>query len=349
MSFTLRRRSSSSKLKSVAAPFERKRPFVTENGAERLDARTVYGEGQGATNNHRTRVFQIFDGSGVATSEAYDFKGNLLRSRRELLPDYTQAVNWQQNLVPNDGTFTSSTIYDALNRPTAVTAPDGSIHRPTYNEAGLLNKVDVKLRGAADPTPFATNIDYDARGQRELIAYHNGAQTRYEYDPLTFRLTRLLTTRPAGPNGLASQLFAETGVVQDLRYTYDPAGNITRIEDAALKTIFHDSERVEPVCVYTYDALFRLIEAQGREHIGQTAFDFNPPDGNRRDFHFAGLHAHPNNMQAMRNYTEGYEYDEVGNFQFMRHSANGGGWTRTYEYAETTHRPVMVLCNLMGG
>jgi RHS repeat-associated protein len=310
--------------------------YITEDGAERLDVRAVYGESRGDANNHRSRVFQVFDGSGVATSEAYDFKGNLLRSRRELLPDYTQAVNWQQNLVPNDGTFTSSTIYDALNRPTAVTAPDGSIHRPTYNEAGLFDKVDVKLRGSADPTPFVTNIDYNARGQRELIAYHNGAQTRYEYDPLTFRLSRLLTTRPAGPNGLASQLFADTGVVQDLRYTYDPAGNITRIEDAALKTIFHDGERVEPVCAYTYDALYRLIEAQGREHIGQTAFDFNPPDGNRRDFHFAGLRAQPNNMQAMRNYTEGYGYDEVGNFQFTRHSANGGGWTRTYEYAETS-------------
>ena len=57
-------------------------------------------------------------------------------------------------------------------------------------------------------------------------------------------------------------------VVQDLRYTYDPAGNITRIEDAALKTIFHNGQQVEPVCDYTYDAIYRLIEASGREHIG---------------------------------------------------------------------------------
>src|SRR5262249_45012624 len=41
---------------------------------------------------------------------------------------------------------------------------------------------------------------------------------------------------------------------------------------------------------------------------------------------------HPNDMQAMRHYTERYEYDPVGNFQFMRHSANGGSWTRSYEY-----------------
>ena len=83
-------------------------------------------------------------------------------------------------------------------------------------------------------TPFVTNINYNAKGQRELIAYGNGAQTAYEYDPLTFRLTRLATTRPANPDAVVSQLFKTATLIQDLRYTYDPTGNITRIEDAAL-------------------------------------------------------------------------------------------------------------------
>ena len=245
--------------------------FVTENGVERLAERTVYGESQGAANNHRTRVFQVFDGAGVVTSEAYDFKGNLLSSKRELLPDYKGEVDWQQNPTPNDGTFTSSTTFDALNRPTAVTAPDNSTYRPTYNEANLLDKVEVNLRGAATATPFVTNIDYNAKGQRTLIHYANGAETTYEYDDQTFRLIHLKTTRAPGQNGLASQIFKSAATVQDLRYTYDPAGNITRIEDAALPVIFHDSEQVEPVCDYTYDAIYRLIEARGREHIGQTS------------------------------------------------------------------------------
>ena len=51
------------------------------------------------------------------TSAAYDFKGNLLESRRDLLPDYKQAVDWLQNPAANDGSFTSHTTYDALNRP----------------------------------------------------------------------------------------------------------------------------------------------------------------------------------------------------------------------------------------
>ncbi|MFV2059534.1 MAG: hypothetical protein ACC653_02555 [Gammaproteobacteria bacterium] len=81
--------------------------FVTENTIERLAERTVYGEQQGVTTNHRGRVFQSFDGTGILTSVAYDFKGNLQQSQRDLLPDYKQAVDWSQNPAANDGSYTS--------------------------------------------------------------------------------------------------------------------------------------------------------------------------------------------------------------------------------------------------
>ena len=310
--------------------------FVMKNGVERLAERIVYGENQGTANNHRMRVFQVFDGAGVVTSQAYDFKGNLLRSTRDLLPDYKGEVDWQQNPTPDDGTFTSSTTYDALNRPTAVTAPDNSTYRPTYNEANLLDKVEVSLRGAATATPFVINIDYNAKGQGTLIQYANGVETTYEYDDRTFRLIHLKTTRAPEQNSLTSQIFNNAATVQDLSYTYDPAGNITRIEDSALKTISFNQQQVKPVSEYTYDAIYRLIEATGREHVGQMAFDFDPSDGNYRDYPFAGLGANSNDLQAVRNYTERYEYDAVGNFDLMRHIANGGSWTRSYEYNEAS-------------
>ena len=173
--------------------------------------------------------------------------------------------------------------------------------------------MDVNLRGAATPTAFVTNIDYNAKGQRELIQYGNGVSTTYTYDPLTFRLTRLTTTRPANLNGLATQLFKNPGTVQDLHYTYDPAGNITRIADEALPVLFHANQRVDPVGRYTYDALYRLIQAHGREHIGQSAFQLDTTNGSNRDYPFAGLGAQPFDPQAVRNYTEQYDYDEVGN------------------------------------
>ena len=309
-------------------------------GAELLVGRNIYGETRPnpETNNLRGKVVQLFDQAGVVTSEEFDFKGNPLRSVRTVADDYKKIYDWNNDTIqPSWETFSSSTSYDALNRPISVTAPDDSVYRPTFNEANLLDKVDVDLRGAATPTHFVTNIDYNAKGQRTLIEYGNKAKTTYEYDDLTFRLVHLRTTRPIMGNGLASLLFNDPGVVQDLHYTYDPAGNITRITDDSLRRLSSTGPADNAPSDYTYDASYRLIEATGREHIGQTAHDFNPQ--NRRDYDFVGLAdfvAHPNDLQAMRRYSERYEYDAVGNFAFMRHVANGGSWIRGYEYNETS-------------
>ncbi len=56
--------------------------------------------------------------------------------------------------------------------------------------------------------------------------------------------------------------------VQNLHYTFDPAGNITHIRDTTQQTVFFRNQRVEPAAEYTYDAASRLIEATGREHLG---------------------------------------------------------------------------------
>ncbi|HEX8110983.1 MAG TPA: SpvB/TcaC N-terminal domain-containing protein [Kofleriaceae bacterium] len=310
--------------------------YVTENGGERLAERTVYGEAQGDTANHRGQVYQRFDAAGIMTSTGYDFKGNLGETRRDLLPTYKVAVNWLQNPAATDGSFATSTMFDALNRPLAVTSPDGSIYQPVFNEASLLTNVNVRLRGAFTATIFVTNINYNAKGQRERIDYGNGVSSTYEYDLFRSRLVHLVTTRPTSPDATASQLFQDSSLVQDLHYSYDSAGDITRIEDAALKTTFHDGQEVKPVGTYTYDAVYRLIEATGREHISQTAFDFNPSDGNYRDYPFAGSRAHLNDLQALCNYIELYEYDPVGNFETLAHRANGAGWTRRYDYQDNS-------------
>jgi RHS repeat-associated protein len=325
-----------------------------DDGAELLAGRTVHGEvhPEAATRNLKGRAYQQYDGAGVGTSQQYDFKGNLLGSRRRLAIEYRQRMDWSALDGLTDvqefadaaeprleaETFTTSTAYDALNRPIRMITPDGSETLPTYNEANLLEQVTVRLRGATTATPFVIDIDYDAKGQRELIDYANGVRTEYEYDEETFRLIHLKTTRPSGLNGLASELFNDPAIVQDLRYSYDSAGNITRIADTALRTVFHGGQTIDPICSYTYDALYRLIEAQGREHIGQTAHDLNPPDGNYRDYPLVGHHAHPNDLQALRNYTELYEYDAVGNILAFFHQASGGSWTRHYDYATESNR-----------
>jgi RHS repeat-associated protein len=291
--------------------------FVTENGAERLAERTEYGEGQGEATNHRGKVYRQFDQAGVVTNAAYDFKGNLLESRRQLLRDYKTAPDWSGSPALEAETFTGRTAFDALNRPVELRPPDGSLIRPTYNEANLLERIEANLRGAATATPFVADLDYNAKGQRERIAYGNGAVTSYTYDPLTFRLTQLTTTRSGDR-------------LQDLRYTYDPAGNITHIRDEAQQTVYFNNAVAEPHAEYTYDAIYRLIEATGREHIGQSNL---PVPGSWDDAPRVHL-SHPHDGQAMRRYLERYEYDAVGNFLRMIHQAANGSWTRAYAYEE---------------
>ena len=302
---------------------------------EFLAERTVYGEAQGDATNHRTRIYQHFDSAGVATNGAFDFKGNLLNSTRQLVQDYKTILDWAGNPALETEVFSSSSRYDALNRPIQLVAPHSNqpqtklnVIRPGYNEANLLERMDVWLGEAAEPTALldppsanfhaVTNIDHDAKGQRTLIEYGNGAKTAYTYDEETFRLVHLKTTR----GGV---------VLQDLCYTYDPVGNITRIRDDAQQMIFFNNQVVLPNCDYSYDPIYRLIAAAGREHIGQAG----QPETNWDDEFRVNL-PHPSDGQAMRNYTEQYFYDAVGNFERLIHQAANGNWTRAYAYNEAS-------------
>jgi RHS repeat-associated protein len=312
--------------------------FVADyTGMEFLAEKTTYGESRPnpEVSNHRLKTWEVRDGAGVLVNERYDFKGNLELSKRQLLSDYKALVDWAQNPQLENEIFASRIVYDALNRPIQIVAPYSSrpgtkfyVIQPVHNEAGMLESVAIWLEQDAEPIRLldpdtasqrmVRNIDYNAKGQRVFIEYGNGVGTFYEYDPLTFRLTNLKTLR-------------DTDILQDLSYTYDPVSNITMIRDSALQTIFFNREVVKPKAEYTYDAIYRLIEATSREHIGQVS----QPHSSWDDKFRIGL-AHPNDGQKMRNYSESYEYDEVGNILRFDHNANNGNWIRDYEYNEAS-------------
>jgi RHS repeat-associated protein len=310
-----------------------KESFVSEGtGPELMTMRTVYGESQpnSEMNNLRGKPFRIFDQAGTVTTDAYDFKGNVLHGQRQLAAEYKATLDWSVAVPVDPAIYSTATRYDALNRPIELTSPDNSIIRPGYNEANLLERIEVNLRGVTASTPFVTNIDYDAKGQRALIAYGNGSTTEYAYDPETLRLTHLTTTR--------ADFTAAESVVQDLSYTYDPVGNITGIRDDAQQTIYFNNRRVEPSADYTYDAVYQLIEASGREHLGQTGGVQNASAPDAFDTSHIGL-AHPGDGNAMGTYIERYVYDAVGNILKMQHRSSdpaNPGWTRAYVYAEAS-------------
>jgi len=328
-------------------------------GAEMVVERSIYGDGRPnpEDNNLRGKVVELDDQAGIVTSDRYDFKGNLLRSRRRLAQSYKTTLDWSGAVPLEPETYTSRTRFDAFNRLTQLIAPHSdqpgatiNVIQTSYNDANLLEHVDAWLNQGTEPGNLldpttanlhaVTDIDYDAKGQRLLIAYGNGVRTTHIYDPLTFRLAHLLTRRnatsypgdcpqppPAGWPGCQ---------VQNLHYTYDPAGNITHIRDDAQQTIYFRNKRVQPSAEYTYDGIYRLIEATGREHLGQVGGTPIPHSYN--DAPRAGL-LHPGDGNAMGRYLERYVYDAVGNFLSMEHRGSDPaqpGWTRTYAYNETS-------------
>lgn len=306
----------------------------TAGAPEQLVSRTSYGENQAnpEASNLRGKPYQVYDGAGIVTTGQYDFKGNALASSRQLAVDYKTTPDWSTNVAMEAEVFVTRTTFDALNRLLTQITPDSSITRKTYNEANLLDAIDANLRGemlGAELvwTPFVTDIDYNAKGQRERIVYGNSVVTTYDYDPLTFRLIRLKTLR--GRTRL-----------QDLAYTYDPAGNITHIEDDAQQTVYFRNRRVEPSNDYLYDATYQLIEATGREHLGQNSDGTrNPPTAPDA---FNGFHiglVQPGDSRAMGRYLERYVYDAIGNCLEMQHVGSdpaNPGWARGYTYAEAS-------------
>jgi RHS repeat-associated protein len=266
-------------------------------------------------------------------------------------------------------TYTSLTAYDALNRPVQLIAPRSdqpsakrNVIQPVYNEANLLERLHVWLDHPSEPAGLlnaavvppspvgVNNIDYDAKGQRLRIDYKNGASTRYAYDPETFRLIHLYTRRgaaftqdcggdPPPPRFAAPDVPPDNKPcgLQNLHYTYDPAGNITHIQDDAQQTIYFRNHRVEPSADYTYDAIYRLIEATGREHLGQVGA---PVPSSYNDKPRVGIVSFsPNQAEAMGRYLQSYVYDAVGNFEQMIHRGTDPthqGWTRDYAYDEAS-------------
>ncbi len=315
------------------------------NGAETLVELLTYGESHPDPQrfNLRGQIYQSYDQGGLETNKSFDLDGNLIEKERRLAEEYHEILDWSDRIPLEERTYSIRTSFDALKRPVEVVAPDGSKVFSSYDDRGLLQKVRAHFPGESQ-TELVKDIHYDALGRKTEIAYGNGVKTVFRYDPLSHRLTGLLTKRRG------EKLFArEEGKadragqsLQDLTYEYDPVGNILAIADKAQQTIFFRNCRVEPKRRYVYDALYRLLETSGREHLGQGANSLGEGPFGKAPLVGVG------DGQAMVSYKEKYSYDLAGNILTMVHSRTdqaNPGWTRRYEYNEESHLESGVSCN----
>jgi hypothetical protein len=291
------------------------------------------------------------DEAGLVTFENYDFKGNLVDKMRNVINDAAIArgyvADWSTVNADDDldlaAQYRTSTRYDALGRPVEVRypleakprhpgapLPPRSIATAQYNQAGAIES--VKLNGRE----FVTHIAYNAHGQRLLIAYGNRLMTRYAYDPETFRLTRQRTERFTHRAGSLTWS-GHSDPLEDLTYTYDPAGNVVSIEErtpgCGVTEPGGDPDRLARE--FAYDPIYRLTSSTGRANKGMPSprplddaassgtdwyaapYRRGPPTPNQRNA--------PNHTER---YTETYDYDPAGNLIKLAYQARGAGPNR---------------------
>ncbi|WP_198675872.1 SpvB/TcaC N-terminal domain-containing protein [Kribbella monticola] len=298
----------------------------------------VYGEAvaDAEQRNLLGLTHQVFDSAGMTRVLEVDFKGNPVALERILTADHTALPDWSA-VAAADGyaaiqvaaaalldaePFPAGSEYDALNRPRRITLPDGSVVVPTYDLAGALARLQVQVQGQGPLVEFLAEQEYDALGRRRSARYGNGVLLSYLYDADTFRLANLVAVK-AGEDPASQSL-------QNLHYTYDAVGNITEVRDEAQPTFFFKNAVVPAQTQYGYDALYQLTSASGREHAGGA----NDTVLGSGDVEAVPQLPHVNDVGAVRNYTEFYDYDQAGNLTRLRHVAPtaNGSWTRHYQY-----------------
>lgn len=306
--------------------------WVTEpDGTRYLREATVYADDPAFPGSKgKGRVWRVFDPCGMVETPGYDFMGLPVETTRHVLGALMQAnspppdrMDWSTHDLTGDlsalwgESFTTSAQVDALGRPLRAIAPDGSVQHVTYDDGGAMLTTALGNVAGVDDQPVVTDVQYDSKGRRASIAYGNGTETTYSYDPLTFRLTRLTTKRGSD-------------VLQDMAYRYDPLGNIIAIEDEAQDAIISGNQSLDTLREYTYDSMARLVSATGREHIAQVhAEQLNAPSG----LELPSV----NDTAGVKPYEERWLYDAIGNIARWEHLGHKN-WTRDYSYDE--HDPL---------
>ena len=271
-----------------------------------------------------------YDTAGLMQTDSISLTGGPLSVTRWLLKDAdnpdTEASAWNDLLAGENEWYTTLTTADAAGAVLTTTDAEGHMQRVTYDVAGLLSGSWLTLKGGTEQVIVAS-LTYSAAGQKLREEHGNGMVTTYTYESETQRLTGIKTERPAGHASGAK-------VLQDLRYGYDPMGNVLKVSNDAEETRFWRNQKVVPENTYIYDSLYQLVSATGREmaNAGQQSSNLPSPA--------APL---PTDSSAYTNYTRTYTYDEAGNLTQVRHSApaTDNSYTTAITVSDRSNRGVL--------
>jgi len=194
----------------------------------RVTERFIWGDSSADEQSHNLagQLVSHYDPAGLLATGSISLHGVALSVTRQLLPDDAEA-DWQgadasawNDLLAGDA-YTTTSAVDATGTVLTTTDAKGNLQRVAYDVAGLLKGSWLTVNGGSEQI-IVKSLTWSAAGQKLREEHGNGVVTTYSYEAETQRLVGIKTERPS-----------VSKVLQDLRYEYDPVGNVLVITNDA--------------------------------------------------------------------------------------------------------------------
>lgn len=307
----------------------------TADGIRCITERFVYGGLEVTEQDHNVagRCIRRYDTAGVVVRDRMALSGVELSVTRRLLlhgDDKQTDVDWRGDddaawdrcLEPIKQAHKTCFTTDVFGAHLSMTDAAGNQQRLGYDVAGRLTGSWLTRMGAVERVIMHASV-YTAAGQKLSEAQGNGVVTDYSYMPATQRPVGIRCARPAGHK-------AGMKILQDLRYAYDPVGNVLSERNEAESVRYWRNQAVVAERTCRYDSLYQLVHATGRESAdvglrtrdqpGHVAFD----------------------SATYTNYSRTYTYDIAGNLSRVDHSApaSNSQYSRKITVSDRSNRAV---------
>ena len=194
----------------------------TRDSTSRTVERLTYADNTGefAERNQCGQLIRHDDRAGVVWLDQQALNGGVIRQRRRFLPDQSDVhphwpvveVERDALLQPGAGYITASR-FGPSGQMLEQTNAGGHQQHFSVDRAGQLQRIDLTL-DSQGPQPLLKAASYNAEGQLLTQVTGNDVTGSATYEAASGRLKRLTATT------------SECARLQDLRYEYDPVGNI---------------------------------------------------------------------------------------------------------------------------
>lgn len=301
-------------------------PGTTTDGAGQTTILIYNAAGQPLT---------ITNAKNEATTYVYDTEGNLQTVTGPVANStttYTEDGYGRVASITEPDGYTVTMLYDALNRLTRRTYPDGTYDETTFARLDVVTERDRKGRitrhfyddlgrrtATRDPLGRVITQVWCACGSLDALIDANGNRTTWERD------TQGRVIREVRADGTTDTLYTYD-VTGRLKTVTDPMDQVTThtyaTDDSLLTTGYTNATIPTPSVTYTYDSIYPRVSTMV-DGIGTTSYAYKAPG-------VLGAGQVASVDGPLTNDTIAYTYDQLG--RVSERSINGAANTVTWAF-----------------